>query len=194
MGKVVYIIPGFKESISRKGYQKVMEAFRQNGFDTIPIKVSWQGKVMGDYVEEFMHQVRHNSSDEVYLFGFSFGAIIAMISSIKLQPKTQILCSLSPYFKEDLKYLKKSWKKRVGKKRINDLKQFSFDNFARKINCKTILVAGTNECKKYPLLKRRVIDAHKKIRGSELFLVKNAEHNISQKIYLTKLKEIISSL
>ena len=99
------------------------------------------------------------------------------------------LCSLSPYFKEDLKSLKKSWRNSVGKKRLEDLKNFSFQKLAKDITCKTFLIAGEKEPKE---LHKRVNDAHKKIKNSELFIVDGAKHEISQKEYIDKLYEVVS--
>lgn len=186
--KIVYIIPGFTENTGLKGYQEVIKFFKSRNIKPIPIKISWKYKVMSDYVKQFEQQFKPNDNDEVYLFGFSFGAMIGFISSTKIKPKVQFLCSLSPYFKEDLPYLKKSWKEGVGKRRIMDFKNFSFNELAGKTKCKTILVAGTEEGKE---LKRRVKDANKKIKNSELFLIKGAKHEIFQDAYLAKLKEII---
>jgi len=191
MSKVIYIIPGFTEKVSLKGYQQAIKFFKSRNFKVIPIKISWKYKVMSDYVDEFFYQLSHKKSDDIYIFGFSFGAMIAFISAIKLKPKMLFLCSLSPYFKEDLKFLKKSWKNGVGKKRIEDLKNFSFQELAKDINCKTLLIVGEREPKE---LHKRVKNAHKKIKRSELFVASGAKHEISQKEYIKKLHEIISTL
>src|SRR3989338_986632 len=189
MSKVVYIIPGFKEKVSLKGYQQAIKFFKLRNFKVIPIKISWKYKIMSDYVDEFFCQLSHNKSDDVYLFGFSFGAMIAFISAVKIKPKMLFLCSPSPYFKEDLKSLKKSWRNSVGKKRLEDLKNFSFQKLAKDITCKTFLIAGEKEPKE---LHKRVNDAHKKIKNPELFIVDGAKHEISQKEYIDKLYEVVS--
>mgnify|MGYP005844460829 CR=1 FL=1 len=189
MSKVVYIIPGFTEKVNLKGYQQAIKFFKSRDFKVIPIKISWKYKVMSDYVDEFFCQLSHKKSDDVYLFGFSFGAIIAFISSVKIKPKMLFLCSLSPYFKEDLKFIKKSWRKGVGKKRIEDLKNFSFEKLAKDISCKTFLIVGEKEPKE---VRKRVDDAHKKINKSELFIAINAQHEISQKEYIKKLHGVIT--
>jgi len=191
MNKIVYIIPGFTEKVNLKGYQQIIKFFKSKNFKVIPIKISWQYKVMSNYVDEFFSQLSHQQNDEVYLFGFSFGAMIAFISAVKIKPKILFLCSLSPYFNEDLKSLKKSWKNRIGKKRMEDLKKFSFNKLVKNINCKTILVAGKNEGKE---LDTRVNDAHNKIKKSELIIIDDVKHEISQKEYIDKLHKIISNL
>ncbi|HLC54350.1 MAG TPA: hypothetical protein VJK07_01845 [Candidatus Nanoarchaeia archaeon] len=191
MSKVVYIISGFTEKINLKGYQQAIKFFKSRNYRVVPIKIYWKYKVMSDYVDEFFCQLSHKKSDDVCLFGFSFGAMVAFISAVKLKPKMLFLCSLSPYFKEDLRFLKKSWRNRVGKKRLEDLKNFSFQKLVKDITCKTLLIVGEKELKE---LHKRVDDAHKKIKNSELFIASNAKHEISQKEYIDKLHEVISNI
>lgn len=191
MSKIVYIIPGFTEDINAKSYQEVIRSFEAQSFRVVPVEISWKYRVMSDYVEEFLDQVSHNKNDEVYLFGFSFGAMIAFISATEIDPRTLFLCSLSPFFKEDLENLPKYVKKDIGKKRLEDLGNYSFKKLAGKINCRTILVAGEKETRD---LLERVENTHKKIKDSELFIINKARHNISQKEYWNKLREIISTL
>lgn len=188
MNKVVYIIPGFTESTNLNEYKQIVKIFKSHNFKVIPITITWKFKTMSNYVEEFLSQLSHKKTDEVYLFGFSFGAMIAFISASKIQTKMIYLCSLSPYFKEDLKFLKKSWKNYIGKKRFDDFKNFSFNKLSKIINCKTILLLGDKE----PIeVNKRVNDANKKIKNSELFIGNNTKHDISQKEYISKLSEII---
>ncbi len=191
MSKIVYIIPGFTEKVGSKGYRQTIKFFKSKNFKVIPIKISWKHKVMSDYVNQFFCQLSHKKSDEVCLFGFSFGAMIALISAIKIKPKILFLCSLSPYFREDLKFLKESWKNSIGKKRIEDFKKFSIQELTKDITCKTLLIAGQKEPEE---LHKRVGDAYKKIKKSELFIVSGAKHKISQKEYIEKLHEIILNL
>ncbi|MBI1968503.1 DUF2235 domain-containing protein [Candidatus Woesearchaeota archaeon] len=188
MSRVVYIIPGFGQKTTLLEYQHVMKLFKACRFQIIPVKISWERKVMSDYLEEFLSQLQYHKNDKVTLFGFSFGAMIALIAAVKIKPKMLFLCSLSPYFKEDLRTLKKSWKNFGGKRRIADFHNFSFDKLAKKVSCKTILIAGTKEGKE---LLKRVEDAHKKMKNSQLILVKDAKHNFAQKEYLRKLQELI---
>lgn len=147
---------------------------------------------MSDYIDEFSQQRSQNQlRGDYYLFGFSYGAYIAFVSSTKIAPKAQILCSLSPYFREDLPHLSEQSKQHVGKRRIRDFENYSFDELVGRVNCKTYLVLGTEEL---DIVKRRVEDAHKKIKGSTLVLSQGAEHRLAQPEYLKTVKEIISDL
>lgn len=186
MNKVVYIIPGFSESTKQKAYQEIAKFFKRRKFKSISVKLSWKYKTMSDYINQFMGQYKYNKN--VYLFGFSFGAMISFICSTKINPKALILCSLSPYFKEDLPYIKNSWRSFIGKKRFNDLKKYSFSKLIRQVKCKTILLAGSKES---PELLKRVNDANKKLKNSKIIIIKNAKHKISQKEYLDAIKNLV---
>ena len=191
MQKVAYIIPGYGESYKTKGYSQVASFFKARKIKAVPVKISWKHNTMSDYVDEFMEQCKSRKGHEVYLLGFSFGSMIALMASGKVRPKVIILCSLSPWFKEDLPYLKKSWKRYFGKKKMEDFKRHSFDEFAKQVRCRTILIAGDKES---PELDKRVKDAAKKIKNSKFIIIPNAKHDISQKDYLEVLRELISSL
>ena len=189
MAKVVYIIPGFTESTNLKRYHKITKFFKNNGFKTVLANITWKHRTMSDYVKEFENQFnQHNKNDDVYLFGFSFGAMISFIFSSQVKPKAQFLCSLSPYFSEDIPLIKEWWKKSIGLKRVKDFKLLSFNKISKQILCKTFIFAGTKEG---PKIKRRAKIAHKQIKNSELFMINGAKHDISQNAYINRLKKVI---
>jgi len=193
MKKIVYIIPGRGETPSGSAYKKISRFFRRKKIEPIPVEILWKNRVMTDYVKQFIdkYNMRINKkrgNDEVYLFGFSFGAMISFISSTEINLKLQILCSLSPYFREDLIYVKDWWKGLVGKRRIEDFGNYSFDDLTNGINCENILVYGSEED---DICLKRAMDAEKKLKNSKLIIVKGAKQDISQKEYLGRLEEII---
>ncbi len=189
MNKIAYVIPGFMEQTNSQEYQKIIQYFQEENITVKPIKISWKYNNMSNYIKEFMEQINHKKEDEVILFGFSFGAMITFLSAKNIKPKKIILCSLSPYFKEDLNFVKKSWKTIVGTKRINDFKQFSFREISNEIKSKTILLVGEKENK---LVMKRIKEAKTKLKDSQLIIVPGASHNISNKNYLEAIKKVIS--
>ncbi len=191
MTKTVYVIPGYTESTKLIGYKKAMQFFSCQGIKPVPITITWKYRTMSDYVKQFLQQYHSPHGKDVYLFGFSFGAMIALIAAATIKPKLLLLCSLSPYFKEDLPFLKKHWKKSIGTRRIRDLKQHPFNRLAKKISCNVILVAGSKESKQ---IWRRARDANKKLRKSKLITASGAKHKLSQKEYLDTVRQIISKL
>jgi len=191
MNKIVFIIPGASESCRQKPYKQIADFFRNKGIKPIPVNISWKYKTISDYVDQFMNKYNKYKNKEIYIFGFSYGALIAFIVSTKIKPKMQILCSLTPCFKEDLPYLKNWWKKGMGKRRIQDLKKYSFNQLVKKIKCRTILVAGSKEIKQ---LLKRVRDTNKKLKNSKLVIIPKIKHPISQKEYVNTIKELISNI
>ena len=183
------------EKTKLKKYQKVIKFFQASHFKTVPVKITWDYKVMSDYAKEFLSQFKPaGKGEEVYLFGFSFGAMIALITVAQIKPKVLFLCSLSPYFKEELPYIKNSWKKIVGSKRLEDFKKFSLNRLAKSVHCKTILVFGAKESPDTKAEVKRAKSINKKIKNSKLFIIPDAKHEIGGKSYLNQLKVIISKL
>lgn len=184
--KIAYIIPGSGESPDEKAYRQISNFFRKKGIKPIPIKINWKYKLMPDYIEQFRQQAKIKNPD--YILGFSFGAMIALISSDEIKPKKLILCSLSPWFKEDLPRLKKTWLKITGKRQTKILKEYSFKKISKRVNSKTILIYGSKEAKE---LERRVKDAHRKIKNSELIKIQNVKHKLADERYLKTISDVI---
>mgnify|MGYP000845411952 FL=1 len=116
MKKIAYIIPGFKESSLRQsGYKKIAGYLKEKGIESIQVEIDWKYETPArfkDFLAQFLNQYKRPKKDtEVYLVGFSFGAVTAFLAEAKIKPKALILCSLSPYFKEDLMKMRPSWQK-----------------------------------------------------------------------------------
>ena len=187
--RVVFIIPGYQESLNLPRYRQIANFFRAKRIKVIPVKIKWKYKVMSDYIPDFKSIFEQNKGQENHFFGFSFGAFIAFASAIKLKPKSMILCSLSPYFLEDLKIFPKSWKK-GQKKRLLDIRNFEFNKMARKIKNKTYLFVGEKEHK---ILLHRSKEAKKEIKNSSIKIVKDAKHYLSKK-YLDEVRKIVNKI
>lgn len=185
---IIYIIPDFWANANSKNYQQLINAFESNNFKVVPITITWKYRVMTDYINEFFGQLIHKENDYVWIFGFSFGAMIAFISAVSINPQVLYLCSLSPYFKEDLNTMKKSWKNGIWKKRLEDFKNYSYQKIVNNINCKTFLIAGEKEHKE---LLKRVKLSHKDIINSELYFVRWSNHNIFHKEYMAIINKVI---
>lgn len=115
--------------------------------------------------------------------------MIAFISAASLKPNKLFLCSLSHYFKEDLPSLEPSWKKFIGKNRVNDFKTISANSLAKKLTMPTVIFCGEAESKKYPQLEVRCSKTNKAIKNSKLVMVKDAPHQISHPEYIKAIKK-----
>jgi hypothetical protein len=195
MVKVVYIIPGFTEYTKQPEYKKIGRFFKAKSFKVVYADITWNYRVMSDYVKEFTTKYKFNPNDDNYFLGFSFGAVISFVASAKLKPKMQILCSLSGVFKEDMEKASPEFTKLAykycRKRRMKDLEKFSFNKTYPAVKSKSIILLGDSEHKE---MFRRCKDANKKLKGSKLIIVPNNDHNIRKKEYLDAIEEVVSKI
>jgi pimeloyl-ACP methyl ester carboxylesterase len=193
MKKVAYIIPGYGESHTRQpGYDKVAAFFEEQDIKPVHMEIGWLKRKPGKFkyfVADFLKKYKKNKGTETYVLGFSFGAIIAFLTAQKLKPKAIILCSLSPYFKEDLPKLNPEWVK-WWRETFSD-GDYVFTKLAKNVKVRTYLIVGGKD---YVSCIRRAKDAKRKIKGSTLTIAKGAKHKISQKAYLDAVKKVIKKL
>ncbi len=178
MNRTAYIIPGSGESHTRQpGYNKIAGYFKSAGINPFHVNVRWNLKKPIDfnlYNQQFLKQFK-KVKGEIYILGFSFGAVIALTTASKTKPKGLILCSLSPYFVEDWDNLKPSWLKWWKKTYTNKL---IFKDIVKKVKAKTILVAGDKEGKS---VMARAQKSKKLLKNSRLTIAKGtARKNTSR--------------
>ncbi|MEJ0054033.1 MAG: hypothetical protein WDN10_04940 [bacterium] len=193
MKRIAYIIPGYGESHTRqRGYDALAEMFKAKGIVPVHIEIDWHGKKpsrFGEYAKQFLQQYEKPRQTETYILGFSFGAIIALISAKQAKPTNLILCSPSPFFTEDMKTFKPALRKWWKENFVES--DYSFDAIAPMIRQKTYVIVGDKEdveCGK------RARAAKRNIRNSQLVTAKGAKHNISQKEYLAAVWKVVSKL
>lgn len=142
---IVYIIPAFNEYPTAKIYKNIANLFSKKGMSVKIVYVDWKSKkVMLAYTKEFLNyfEKTNKNEDNVFLFGFSAGAWIAFISALYIVPKNVILCSPSPYFKEDMKFWKPEWIKSIGSVRFNDFKNYEFNKIIKRFKSRIIILVG----------------------------------------------------
>jgi pimeloyl-ACP methyl ester carboxylesterase len=133
-----------------------------------------------------------NKGSKNYVLGFSYGAMIAAITAKDLRPDKLYLCSLSPYFEEDLPYLKKSWRKLDGKRRLKDFTLYNGKKVARSLKMRTVIFYGSTEARKYPRLEYRCEQTARLAPNAKLIVAEKAPHDLNHPIYLQALKKFLS--
>ncbi|MFP4402392.1 MAG: hypothetical protein ACLFPL_04120 [Candidatus Nanoarchaeia archaeon] len=93
-----------------------------------------------------------------------------------------MLCSLSPFFKEDLTAITKSWKKSLGKNKYNDFNNISFGKIAQQLSSSTSVYILFGEREVTQLI-RRAHRAHSIIKNSQLIRIPNVKHQLSHPNY-----------
>ena len=191
MKTTIFIIPGYLHATKDYQYLWLTEYLQSNDYVVKEVSINWRYHVMSDYVKEFEAYYESNKSEVNYVFGFSFGAMIAFITAKTLRPDKLFLCSLSSYLNEDLETMKSSWKTYFAFRRMNDFKQYSAIEIANKIKIPTVILYGSTEGELYPQLKFRCEESARLISDARLVIAKEATHNISYPSYIQAIKQAI---
>ena len=117
------------------------------------------------------------------------GAMVACIAATRFHVQQLFLCSLSPYFKEDLSHLTHDDINTLGQRRIADFNNYSFPEIAARITCETLIFAGSAESS--VLIKRCEIAA-REIENARLITIRGVEHSISDPRYRKTLEKAIA--
>lgn len=128
MNKKIFILPGFFSTTGETGYQKIAKEFCKYEFDVIFVDIAWKYNRINDYISQFLESYQRYKGTSNYIFGFSYGALIAYMSA-----KDHInnidglyLASIAPYFKEDLPYIPEGEKSEIGNRRFDDIEKTLF--------------------------------------------------------------------
>lgn len=187
--KKLYIIPGFGESIRSKNYKHIIKNAKEFGFTIIPVNIQWN---LHTPMSDFMRQAEEKisaSTPEDYILGFSFGAYIAAVLALKKKIKGYIFCSISPYFKDDLKYIPKETKEYFGKVFINSLKKYLFPKGG--YDHAWFLIGD----KDWGIAIQRAHKAYKAWKGrKKIYIIKGAGHDLLNKNYVKQVKTILKRL
>lgn len=190
--KIAFIISGYRESADQKVYRQIARAFAKRKIKPVGIKIHWKRRTMSEYVEEAGQQIQSYSVRDKYVIGFSFGAYISFMLSTRQKFKLQILCSLSPYFSEEIPGMKKRWKLFMGKRRMKDFSRNRYSVLARKVKSKTILFCGDKEGSEVARVASGVYKSISQMKS--LIILPGVKHNIRAPQYTARILNEISQL
>jgi len=183
--KTVFLIAGLdihNTAVDDK-YAFLRNIIEKEGYKVIPVDISWRQNTPSNYAREFINIYNANKSkDGNIVIGNSFGAVVAFITASELLPDLVLLCSLSPFFKEDLdnNWPPMKYEKLLGKRRLQDISRYSAHKVVAEINKTNVkfkILYGENEHTTSSRLVSRTIDTAKRITKSKLVEVKNAQHS-----------------
>lgn len=181
-GKTLFIIPGFKERVSHKQYRALEKMFFKKGFVVKMVPIVWDRRGMTDWIAQFEEFFSLNRGKKNVVLGFSWGAMVALVTAKRLQPKELILCSLSPYFAEDLSKIPDWWKRFIGKRRTADFGRYSMKGAVKGLLIKTKVFIGGAEQKKFRQLAARCTLAAKAL-GTSVIVIDGVKHDIGDARY-----------
>ena len=185
----IYLIPGLGETTRFKNYRQVIKIAKENKIQIVPVNIKWEmGVSMSKFIEQADKQIPDNIESD-YIFGFSFGAYIASVLSTKKKAKGYIFCSISPYFKDDLKFIPEETKKYFGKVLMDSFKNYSFPKNAKG---KAWFLIGDKD---WEIAKNRAKKSYDVWRGEkEINIIKGVGHELSNPDYIKIIERIIRRL
>ena len=191
MKKIAFIVPGFGNSGKEKEYQKIAGFFEKRNIKPVIARISWKRHTLLQNAQQAREQLAATDLEntKIYLLGFSFGAMKVFLISSEIKIESLVLCSLSPYFKEDMPGIKKWWRNMLGKRRTKEFEGLLFGSFVSKIYCKTTILYGNKEGIE---VEKRAEDAQRKIKNSQLIVLGGVRHDISDEVYLDKIEKVIN--
>jgi predicted alpha/beta hydrolase family esterase len=189
--KTVLLLPGNTETLETRPYHKTIEAIEKAGYSVKFIQIQWKYTTINDWVAQLEEEYKKHNPKNIVLAGFSFGSMTVFVEAAKRPPAELWLFSLSPYFAEDIPLLKDRWKQGIGKKRVKAFSELPFNELVKNISIKTLIFAGDEEMKRYPMLSYRFEDAHTKIAGSKFIIAEGAGHDATHPNYIKAISENI---
>jgi len=187
--RIIYIIPGLGETTRSKNYIEVIKIAEKLGFSVVSVNITWKTDTsMSNFIQQADNQIPNNITND-FIFGFSFGAYIASILAKKKKANGYIFCSISPYFKDDLKYIPEESKKYFGKKVMNSFKKYQFP---KGLTGSAWFLIGEKDWK---LAIKRARASYKLWDGNkELSIIKGAGHELTGSNYIKKINLIMRRL
>lgn len=186
--KTIFIIPGFAQRPTNKAYIEIAKILESEGYCPILIDIPWKKSTISQNAEYFLKIYKKTKAKKKYILGFSYGAMIAFIAATKVNASGLILCSLSPYFKEDMPKTNKNLSALMAT-RYEDFSKLHCETLAKKIKAKRVLMLyGGQEAK---TLIKRVTGAFDQISGTKKHLIRisKTKHEIGNKRYLNTIHQ-----
>lgn len=181
--KTFFILPGFRMQVTDKPYKWLIAYLENNGIRVLKVPVAWNNKTLSQNAAEFVEYFNAHKSKENYILGFSYGAVLALITANLLRPKKIYLCSVSPDFSEDRASMTPWMKRYIGKKRFADTATRNGRKLAKQLLVPSVILYGEKEGKDYLSLKKRCEETVHLAKRSRLVVVKDAPHAIDHPEY-----------
>lgn len=192
--KIIFIIPGFRQRSTSKAYIEISKILKNEGYSPILVEIPWRNSTISQNTKHFLKVYKKNRARKKYILGFSYGAMIAFIAATRVSATGLILCSLSPYFNEDISRTKNEAITYLMEERYRDFSKLHCATLAKKVKAKQVLMLYGKE-EAHSLIKR-VTEAFHEIESEKktLIPIKKAEHNIADKKYLLTISEAVRTL
>ncbi|MFB6209545.1 MAG: hypothetical protein ABEJ56_05420 [Candidatus Nanohaloarchaea archaeon] len=212
MSRVAFILPGYLSSTDEENYQRVAEIYRQSSFQVEKLDIEWEKDFWNNCnkVKNLIEKRREEyDSPETHFFGHSWGSAVLLTISPNFNPKTQVLASLSPDFKEDDEHYFYLWKKLAPVFQIllspfydipEELDERpSLEEKGDKIESDLYLIYGEREYNGFMDISSlgmggKITENRRQILDCEEIIVKGATHSMTSDHYIEQIEEIVAKL
>jgi len=180
--------------IKDKPFQWLVKFLENKKIKVIKTPIQWKNKTLSENSNEFIGFFNKHKTEENYILGFSYGAVITLLTASKTKPEKIYLCSLSPDFIEDRDVMIPRQKKYIGKKRFADTATRSGIDLAKNLKIPTVVFYGEKEGKDYLQLKKRCQETVQLAQNAKLIVVKNSPHKIDFPEYIEEIEQELSEI
>ena len=172
MRKTLLIIPGFKESTVEAPYQELLRR-NENEYTIITHTPHWNNKTATDWVQDLKVILSDIDVHNTTVVSFSLGAYITLILAETYAFEKVIVCSLAPFFKEQLPMVPPQAEKVLGVKRMKD---FANHLVPQNLACPAVFLFGENE---WPIAKEEAKRLAKQYEA-EFEIIPKASHELTE--------------
>lgn len=183
MKQNLLIIPGFGESTDESPYQ-VLSSKCKKDFNVVMFTPIWNYRTAGSWLYDLRMILDSIDVRNTTVVSFSLGAYITLIAAETYPFHKVILCSLSPFFKEQLGHLPKPAEIFFGKRRFTD---FSTHKIPKTVTCPSVFLFGSLDWSVGIDEAKRLAKMYKGI----FEVVPNAHHELTDE-YLQKIASYIN--
>jgi predicted alpha/beta hydrolase family esterase len=170
----------------------VKDNLERKGYEVIGCKPNWEEGTHSDWLKDLFPEIGDKEIDLV--IGHSYGAMLAFALAVHKPVKRLILCSLSPWFAEDLDSLTDEWKQATSVEMTQDLvKNFVFNEMFElvKNNSDDIyLLIGKDEPSQ---IYNRFNDAKKKLEA-EGVVIEGVGHAFNERAYVDAVLNLLDTI
>ena len=181
MNKNLLIIPGFGESASDAPYAR-LKASCGKQYHVVTFTPQWNYRVASDWLAGLEKQLEKIDTIKTTVICFSLGAYITLLAAERVSFQKVILCSLSPFFKEQLRSMPEEARRYLGKRRITD---FSKHNLPKKLMTRQVVFLFGAKDWSYGITQSKLLATR---YHAKHVLIPNIGHELDNE-YLTEIKK-----
>ena len=187
MKQIIYIIPGFGESLKDSPYLELIKYFESKGIKVVFYQPKWKWNTIERWLKDFNKIIDKNYQNNSIILAFSLGAYIAVLSTKFHTFSKLILCSLSPYFSDSIKFIPKIAEKILGTRRYV---AFRKQDFPKDAQTPAIFLYGSEEKDLFPNSDKKYYDLWK--GKKKRIIILDSDHDISNPNYVREIKKLLA--